>query len=258
MLESIVDSCSFLLNNFPEAQECKDYLNLRLNRESQEKFQFGFFPKTSDLSAIITLVGEDILKETKLFYTKEIEDSLAPRSLNFSFFEHYPLILPYKDAYGQIVALVGRTILSETERKKLGIPKYKNTVFQKRNHVFGLYESKRNILEQDCVYVVEGQFDVIKAIEAGFKNIVGLGNSNMTYYQFSIISRYTNNIFLLLDNDDAGEKGRKRIMELFGKYANIRNFYLPEPYKDIDEYLSNNSRESLSFVVKDLQNYLTV
>jgi DNA primase len=61
-----------------------------------------------------------------------------------------------------------------------------------------------------------------------------------------------------LDNDDAGEKGRKRIMELFSKYANIRNFYLPEPYKDIDEYLSNNSRESLSFVVKDLQNYLTV
>ena len=88
-------------------------------------------------------------------------------------------------------------------------------------------------------------------MEKGLRNIVALGNANMTYYQFSVITRYTNNIFLLLDNDEAGEKGRKRIVDLFGKYANIRNFYLPDPYKDIDEFLSNNSAESLSFIVKD-------
>ena len=91
-------------------------------------------------------------------------------------------------------------------------------------------------------------------MEGGIKNIVALGGSNMTHYQFSIINRYTNNIFLLLDNDEAGEKGRKRIIELFGKHANIRNFYVPEPYKDIDEFLSNNNMESLSFIVSTKEN----
>lgn len=251
MLNRIAESCRFLLNNFPEARDCKDYIDSRINSESQERFQFGYFPSIHDLSALTSLVGEDILKESKLVYTRDIIDSYSPRILNFCFFEKYPLIMPYKNSYGDVVALVGRTILSEDDRTKLGIPKYKNTVFQKGNYLFGLNESKLNILEQDCVYIVEGQLDVIKAIESGFKNVVGLGSAHMTYYQFSIINRYTNNIFLLLDNDEAGEKGRYRIKKLFGKYANIRNFYLPEPYKDIDEYLSTNSYDSLSFIVKE-------
>jgi len=251
MLDKVIDSCKFLLNNFPKAQECKEYLDSRLTKESQDVFQFGYFPNINNMAALTSLIGDEDLKQLNLLYFKTIEDSFCPRTLMFNFFENYPLVMPYKDAYGNIIALVGRTLLTEDERKNKKIPKYKNTVFHKGNHLFGLNESKQFILEQDCAYIVEGQFDVIKAIESGFKNIVALGNSNMTYYQFSVISRYTNNIFLLLDNDEAGDKGRKRIVSRFGKYANIRNFYLPPEYKDIDEYLSSNSYESLSFLVKD-------
>jgi DNA primase catalytic core len=251
MLKDIFNSCKFLLHNYPEAKDCKEYLESRVDEKNQEIFQFGYFPNMSNISVLTSLIGEDELKKEKLLYSKIIEDSLYPREIYFSFFEHYPLIMPYRNPYGDIIALVGRCLLTEEERKKIGVPKYKNTVFQKGNNLFGLYEAKKSILEQDCVYIVEGQFDVIKSFEAGLNNIVGLGNSNMTGYQFSVITRYTNNIFLLLDNDEAGEKGRKRIMNLFGKYANIRNFYLPETYKDIDEYLSQNSYESLSFTVKD-------
>jgi DNA primase len=113
-----------------------------------------------------------------------------------------------------------------------------------------LYENKQHIIDQNCVYVVEGQFDVIKAVEKGFKNIVALGTSNMNSYQFSVISRYTDNIFLLLDNDEAGEKGRKSAISKFGKLANIQNFYLPESYKDIDEYFTKSNDDAVSFVVK--------
>lgn len=101
---------------------------------------------------------------------------------------------------------------------------------------------------------MEGQFDVIKAVEKGFKNIVALGNSNMTAYQFSVISRYSNNLFLLLDNDEAGQKGRKRIISKFGQLANIRNFYIPDDYKDIDEYITKgeiSDYAEMSFLVKD-------
>ena len=254
-LSKIVESCQYLLNNFPEAQECRDYLDSRLTKDSQNNFQFGYFPDLNNIRVLIDLVGEDVLRNANLFKSKDLEDSFCPRQINFSYFDKYPLVMPYKNTYGKIVAVVGRTLLSDEARKEKKIEKYKNTreskFFIKGNLLFGLYENKEYIIEQNCVYVVEGQFDVIKAIEKGFRNIVALGNSNMTPYQLSVISRYTNNIFLLLDNDEAGEKGRKRIIDKFGQLANIRNFYLPDGYKDIDDYLSKNSYDSLSFVVKD-------
>jgi DNA primase catalytic core len=249
MLDQIIIECQKLLNTFPGAAECAEYLNSRLNKNSQKQFEFGYFPSTQYYTVLTDVIDENILKNNKIFFYKNIEDNLYPRTIKFSFFDNYPLIMPYKDVYGNIVAIIGRTLLSETERKKLGIGKYKNTIFHKKNHLFGLYENKKDILEQDSVYVVEGQFDVIKAVESGLKNIVALGNSNMTSNQFSLINRYTNNIFLLLDNDEAGELGRAKIIKNFSQYANIKNLYLPKAYKDIDEYFSTNTLESLSFTI---------
>jgi len=149
--------------------------------------------------------------------------------------------MPQRDTYGKIVALIGRTLLPEPLRQAKGIYKYKNTSFKKGHYLFGLYENKQAILDQGFVFVVEGQLDVIKASEIGFKNIVGLGTSSMSIYQYCLISRYCNNIHLLLDNDVAGRKGRERIIQAFGRTANIRNFYIPSIYKDIDEYITNGN-----------------
>lgn len=251
MFDQIVSSCRYLLNDFPEAKECREYLNSRLTNESQEMFQFGFYPNFNNLQALTNLVGADILKEAGLFYCRDIEDAMSPRSVSISFFENHPLVLPFRDAYGNIIAMVGRTLLSESERKAKELIKYKNTTFKKGNAVFGLYENKKDIIAKDCVYIVEGQFDVIKAVEKGFRNIVALGNAYMTPYQLSVISRYTNNIFLLLDNDEAGERGRKRALDNFGKFANIRNFYLSSDYKDVDEYLSKNDYASLEELMQN-------
>lgn len=251
MLDNIVDSCRYLLDNFPEAQECKEYLDTRVSASSQETFQFGYFPNVNNLQVLMDMVGEQTLRQEELLYTKIIEDSLCARSINFCYFEDYPLIMPFRDAYGRVAGIVGRSLLSDEERNLKKISKYKNTKdFKKGQLLFGLYENKQHIIEENCVYVVEGQFDVIKAVEKGIKNIVALGTSNMTAYQFSVISRYTDNVFLLLDNDEAGEKGRKLAISKFGKFANIQNFFLPESYKDIDEYLTKSTDESVSFIIR--------
>lgn len=251
MLENIIDSCQYLLHNFPEARECKDYLNSRINSKSQEDFKFGYFPNISNLQVLIDLVGENVLREQGLLYNKTIEDSLCPRTINFCYFEDYPLVMPFRDTYGKIVGIVGRSLLNDEDRAEKKISKYKNTKdFKKGQYLFGLYENKQDILQKGCTYMVEGQFDVVKASEKKMNNIVALGTSSMTPYQFSVISRYTDNIFLLLDNDEAGEKGRKLITSKFGKLANIQNFYLPESYKDIDEYITKSTDEYMSFIVK--------
>lgn len=250
MLEPIVEACKFLLKNYSEAESCQEYLNSRLNKESQELFDFGYFPNIKNIDSLTSLIGEDSLLKNSLIYTKDIEDSLFPRKIKFSYFEDYPLIMPYKDAYGRVVALVGRSLLSDEERSKKSISKYKNTKFHKSNHLFGLYQNKQDIIDKSCVFIVEGQFDVIKSNQHGFTNIVSLGGADMSMSQFALINRYTNNLYLLLDNDEAGNKGRKKIKEKFGSFSNILNFYLPEQYKDIDEYLSQNKYQDLSFIVK--------
>lgn len=263
MLDKIVESCQYLLHNFPDADYVRSYLNSRLNISSQELFQFGYFPPINNISCLTDLIGEDALYNAGLLVPSYINNIYDPQyanensnimKLNYSYFEDFQLIMPFKNAYGKSVGLVGRTMLSDDDMKSKNISKYKNTkqseFFKKGNFLFGLYENKKYILEQNSVFIVEGQFDVIKAVERGFKNIVALGNSNMTVYQFTLICRYTNNIFLLLDNDEAGKKGRKKIVNQFGKFANIQNFYIPESYKDIDEYLTKSGDTSLQLTIK--------
>jgi DNA primase len=250
MRTKLIESCQFLLNNFYEASLCKDYLDNRLSEESQNLFNFGYFPPISSISALTSIIDKNDLINLKLLFSKKIEDQSSQRELLYSYFENYPIILPFKDTYGAVVGIVGRTLLSEEERKKKKIAKYKNTVFSKRNYLFGLYENKKEILDKNSVYIVEGQFDVIKAVENNMKNVVALSNSNMSDIQFSLIKRYTNTIFLLLDNDEAGEKGRQKILYKFGDYADIQNIYLPKEYKDIDEWFSENKGVMPTFTMK--------
>jgi DNA primase len=252
--EKVVESCRYLLNNFPEAQASQSYLDSRLSPESQEKWKFGYFPNIRNLSVLTDLIDEKTLLEMDLLSSSKIEDTLASRRIIRDFFEDHPLVMPFYDPYGKVVALVGRSLLDDAARKLGNVVKYKNTSFKKGNYLFGLYENKQAILDMGCVYIVEGQFDVIKATEKGFKNIVALGSSGMSAYQFSVISRYSNNIYLLLDNDEAGQKGRKQIISKFGQLANICNFYLPDEYKDIDECITKGKFSSfveIPFVVRD-------
>lgn len=254
MLDKIVESCQFLLDNYPVAQASKSYLDNRLQIESQRKWGFGYFPDIQNLPVLTDLVGEESLLENELLATSQIEDSLSPRRVMRDYFEDHPLIMPQRDTYGEIVALIGRTLLPEPIRQARKLSKYKNTHFKKGNYLFGLFENKQSILDQGCVYIVEGQFDVIKAGEVGFTNIVAIGNNNMSSYQFSLIIRYTNNIFLLLDNDIAGNKGRNAIINKYGSLANIHNMFVPENYKDIDEYISTcciTKFSDMSFLIKE-------
>lgn len=246
----IAACCRDLLLNFPDAKDVADYANKRLSAAGQEKFCFGYFPNNANLSVLAAGVGEEKLSKSDLIYNRIVQDGVSSRMLRHSSLENHNLIMPYRDVYGNIVALVGRTILSEEQRQAANIPKYKNTSFDKGSHLFGLYEAKESILKHNTVYIVEGQFDCIAAHDKGLTNVVALGSSNMTFEQFALINRYTNNLFILLDNDQAGRAGTERILKFYSKYANIRRSILPKGFKDIDEYLADNDVESLIYTLK--------
>jgi DNA primase len=245
--DNIVATCRDLLLTFPNAKLVAEYANSRLSTAAQEKFSIGYFPDNKNLMVLSSIIGDENLSSLGIIYDKVLQDGTFTRKIRCATLENHNLVLPYMDVYGHIVAIVGRTIFGEDDRGN--IAKYKNTSFDKGNHLFGLFQSKKSIMDKNTAIVVEGQFDCITAVDNGIDNVIALGSSNMTFEQFSLLNRYTDNIILLLDNDMAGDVGSERIIRIFGKYANIKRVKLPETYKDIDEALKENSaNEILSYM----------
>jgi DNA primase len=234
----IIDVCRDLLLNFPNAKQVQDYIDNRISREAQDKFSLGYFPSVEYLYLLTDIIDRFLLEELNLLYYKQNRDGLSVIKEIHSQFESHNLIMPYRNVYGDTIGIVGRRLCSDEN-----ITKYKNTEFAKGKHLFGLYEAKHSIIDNDCVYIVEGQFDCISAHSRCLNNFVALGSSSMTADQLSLVLRYTENIILLLDNDAAGIAGMNKIVEHFDKYANIKIGKIPEQYKDIDEYLRENKND---------------
>ena len=235
-LKETFEICQELLDQ-DFAKEHKRYIQKRVN--DFEDFKFGFFPSSCNINILLKRINKNKLIYHKLIYPIRVETHINVNNKFMSFFENHQLIMPYYDAYGNIVSLVGRSIDNDILRKEKGIDKYKNTIFEKSYHLFNFNLAKEHILNEDCVFVVEGQFDAISAYKAGLKNTVALGCSTMSYNQLALILRYTKNIILVLDNDDGGRSGREKISK-FKDYANISYFDdFPKICKDIDDFFSN-------------------
>lgn len=247
--DTVVSATQELLNNYPGAAEVRNYLDHRIDKTTQKQFRFGYYPDQEHFSALSSLVDESVLLRTRLRYERYGQDGIYRKSTH-STFEHHNLVLPYQDLYGTTVALVGRTVLTDQAFKKLEIPKYRNTSFEKSSHVFCLDKAKQSVIKHNSVLVVEGQFDCIQAHQHGIDNVVAMGTSSMTMYQLSLLLRYTENIYLFLDNDEAGLKGTERIIDRFGMYAQFKCKTIPPGYKDLDEFLKDND----NIILEDLIN----
>lgn len=231
--DQIVSCCQELLETFPPASKVKEYIDNRLPEETQRRFQFGYFPTNEHLHILEETVGEAILfkENTNLIYDMIVDGHKTRHGI----LENNNLIMPYKDLYGKIVGLVGRSIQSDDERTLSNVAKYKNTSFDKGKNLFGLYSAKKYIVDKNKAIILEGQFDCIAAQEKGILNAVALGSSNMTFDQLMLVMRYTNNIVLLLDNDEAGKIGAQKIKAHYDRFANIQIASLPCGYKDLDD-----------------------
>ena len=231
--DPIIECCADLLKDFPPAKKVKEYIDSRLSKEAQDKFQFGWFPTNEHLHILVETVGDEGLSKAKtnLVYDK-ITDGHKKRH---GVLEQHNLILPYKDVYSKTIGIVGRTIESDEQRKVSGLNKYKNTSFDKGKNLFGFDLARKSIVEKGYAVIVEGQLDLIIAHENGMANAVALGSSNMTIEQVALLLRYCDRMVLLLDADEPGRLGALKIKEQYEKYIDISIKALPEGYKDVWE-----------------------
>lgn len=237
----VLSACSLLLNNHPSASQAKKYLDSRCSEFYQKKFNFGYFPANEHLNDLFSILDRSVLESLGLIYNKTVQDSNVLRDMPFGLLNTNNLIMPFKNLYGDTLALVGRTLLENSDSGDRHIQKYKYTKnFNKRFHLFGLNFAKHSILSNNYVILVEGQFDCISAQSNGFHNVVAIGGASLSKHQFNILNRLTDNFYFLLDNDQAGEKGYISAQKRYGAEVNIKKIELPKEYKDVDEYLKQS------------------
>lgn len=241
----IVSAGNLLLKESKDAQEAKEYIYSRISKYNIDKFGIGYFPNDDNINLLVDMVGFDSLEELRLVYKWQTSDRGGVIYNTKSFFDKHNIIFPYRDEYGNIIALVGRTLLSEEEQDKLEIQKYKNTFFNKSLHLFGLNHAKNAIYKRGGVIVVEGQIDCLSCYSNGIHNVVALGGTSFGRFQLYLLKKYSSNIYLLLDNDKAGDSASHKIIDRYSKYANINQINFSSDCKDVDEYLKNGGNSDI-------------
>ncbi|MFK8137862.1 MAG: DNA primase [Bdellovibrionales bacterium] len=157
----------------------------------------------------------------------------------------FPIIAPN----GDVVGFGGRVLDPNDNPKYLNSPESK--VFHKAKTLYGLHETAKHILTEDQCIVVEGYMDLIALYSVGIKNVVANLGTAFTLDHAKLIGRYTKNVVLLFDGDNAGQIAAERalpiILEagLFGK-----SLGLPDK-KDPDDFIKEFGVESLKKEISD-------
>ena len=123
------------------------------------------------------------------------------------------IMFPIFDASGKVVAFSGRILTKDSDA-----PKYVNSpetaFFNKSEVLYGYDKAKQGIRQYDFSLIVEGQFDVVLAHQAGYTNTVAVSGTALTAYHVGLLQRLSNRVVLALDADRAGIAAVKRAAEL--------------------------------------------
>lgn len=158
------------------------------------------------------------------------------------------LVIPIRDARGQIIAFGGRLLEGDG-------PKYLNTpetrLYQKKKVLYGLDMARGPIQKTGRVLVVEGYFDVLSLHQAGFGETVATCGTSLTTEHLERIRRLTQDVVLLMDADEAGLKAAERSLPLFVA-AGVQPWRVSLPgAKDPDELVRTAGPEALTAALEE-------
>ena len=233
---------SLLLNNV-NAKHARDYLNNRKITESTiEKFVLGFAPDDSTwLYNFLTKHGysDKLLKESGLF---SLHYDKLPLFRN-------RIMFPIRNWQGDCIAFGGRNLISDKNVKYINTPD--TIIYNKKDNLFGIYESLEYIKKYEEIIICEGNFDVLSFHQAGLKNAVAPLGTALTQEQVNLIKRYCKKVTVIFDSDNAGQNALIKALLLLQK-NNIDNHVVTfTNCKDASEVLQKYGEEELLKQVKN-------
>ena len=195
------------------------------------------------------------------------------RRQNGEYYDRYHgrVMFPIHNLTGKVIGFGGRILNADPEKK---LAKYQTSpeseIYQKKETLYGIYFAKGAIVNKDECILVEGYFDVLRMHQLGIENVVASSGTSLTTEQIRLIKRYTRNITMLYDGDNAGIHAALRGTDMIlAEGMNVRVVVLPAehdpdsfgkayPTEEVVRYLSDNAKDFIRFktelLLKDAAN----
>ncbi len=167
------------------------------------------------------------------------------------------VMFPIHSLSGRIIGFGGR-ILSPEKSKAKYVNSPESDIYHKSKVLYGIYFAKTAIIKNDNCYLVEGYTDVMSMNKAGIENVVASSGTSLTNDQIRLIKRYTPNITILYDGDEAGVKASFRGIDMILEHGmNVKIVLFPDG-EDPDSYVRNHrTSEVEDFITKSAKNFIS-
>ncbi len=161
------------------------------------------------------------------------------------------VMFPIHNVSGRVIAFGARILKVDKDKSQ---PKYLNSpeteVYHKSQVLYGIFQAKQTIRQEDVCYLTEGYTDVISLHQAGIKNVVASSGTSLTLEQIRLISRFTPNVTILYDGDAAGIKAALRGLDMvLEEGLNVSVVTFPDG-EDPDSYVQKVGAEEFKNYLK--------
>ncbi|HAF64252.1 TPA: DNA primase [Candidatus Beckwithbacteria bacterium] len=227
----------YLLTEHKVGKKALEYLLKRgVAKASIRLFKLGFAPE--EWAGL-----KNFLVKKKGYKVEELEAAGLAIKGERGYYDRFRgrVVFALFDHRGRVVGFAGRTLDPDAREAK-----YVNTpetpLYHKSNVLYGLETTKDEIKKKNQAVVVEGELDMISSYQAGVKNAVAIKGTALTAEQVELLSRFTENLALALDEDAAGDQAARRGIELAEQAGlNVRVIKLKYG-KDPDECVQKDAR----------------
>ncbi len=210
-----------------------------------EKFQLGYCPSGGDTFSKAALAAgykEEFLTGTGLTIIREsggYYDRFSER-----------VMFPIHSMTGRVQAFGGRTL-----RTDKNVAKYQNSpeseIYSKKQTLYGIFFAKKAISQLKNAILVEGYTDVISMHQAGVENVVASSGTSLTTEQIKLLKRFSDNVTVIYDGDDAGIKASLRGIDMILREGmNVRVVLLP-PGEDPDSFARKHNATQLQDYIRE-------
>ena len=228
---------------------------------------------------------EDIIKNFELGYSLEMRDAFTQKALKDGYkedvlvetglsikgergvFDRFSgrVMFPIHSLSGKVIAFGGRVLKADKKTAKyLNSPE--SEIYHKSKVLYGIFQAKKSIVQNDKCFLVEGYTDVLSMHQAGIENVVASSGTALTVEQIQLMKRFTPNITVLYDGDPAGIKASLRGIDLIlQEDMNVKVLLLPvnedpDSYarahsaSEMEEYIRTNETDFITFKAQLLLN----
>lgn len=228
----------------PDGAECLAYVQQRgLNKSIVTTFGIGYAPNS--WNALVDAMHK------KGYTDQELKDADLVGEKNGRVYDRFRnrLMFPIIDVRGNVIGFGGR-VLDDSK------PKYLNSnetlIFNKRKNLFGLNLAKKT--KANNIILVEGNIDVVTLHQFGFDNAVASLGTSLTEEQVNLLSRYTEQVVLTYDGDEAGQRAAQRAIPMLEKAGIQVKVLQMKGAKDPDEFLHKFGADKFKLLLEECSN----